>query len=345
MEGKDLIRRILRHDAPELIGLSYLDGSHSYIVSMPGIGLRSSADEGLSHWGRHEALLALVPDFSGEVRLSPEGNIFGRFAGKTKGECIRGALRDGWEELDGYSLPTLDPDYEQKLAGRDFLATDRYVLSYLPLAVFAPLRDARHMDNALVDLLLEPDSVRAFLDRITNLSLSAIPRLAAMGADGAIIYDDLGMQHAPFFSPTVFRELLKPYYKRLADALHENGMDFFVHSCGNVTAFLPDFIDAGVDAFQFDQPELHDVELLAREFGNRATFFCPVDIQRIMPSGDRETIEAGALRMVRAFCSVGGGLIVKDYENWQDINVLPEWQQWARDCVLRNAKILSHKGE
>ena len=345
MEGKELIRRILRHDAPERIGFSFLDGNPSDTVSMPGIGLRSPADERLSRWGRHEALLARVPEFSGEVRLSPEGNIFGRFDGKTKGECIRGALQGGWEALDSYSLPTLDPDYEQTLAGRDFSASDRYVLSYLPLAVFAPLRDARHIDNALMDLLLEPDNVRVFLDRITDLSVSAVPRLAAMGADGAIIYDDLGMQHAPFFSPAVFRELLKPYYKKLADALHESGMDFFVHSCGNVTAFLPDFIDAGVDAFQFDQPELHGVELLASEFGDKAAFFCPVDIQRIMPSGDRKTIEAGALRMVQAFASRGGGLIVKDYDNWQDINVLPEWQQWARDCVLRNAKILPRKGE
>jgi uroporphyrinogen decarboxylase len=275
-----------------------------------------------------------VGDFSGEVRLLPDGNIYGRLAGKTKGECIKGALQDGWELLDGYRLPTLDPDYLEKMKAKGRRFPDRYQLSYLRFAVFAPLRDLRHIDQALMDLLLEPENVCALLDRITDVSVSAIPLIAAAGADGAIIYDDLGMQHAPFFSPAVFRELLKPYYKKLADALHAHGMDFFVHSCGNVTAFIPDWIDAGVDAFQFDQPELHGSLTLAERFGDRATFFCPVDIQTIMPTGSREVIEAGARHMVEVFKAHGASLIVKDYDNWDDINVLPEWRQWARDAVI-----------
>ena len=58
-----------------------------------------------------------------------------------------------------------------------------------------------------------------------------------------------------------------------------------------------------------------------------------------MPTGDRRVIEDGAKNMVDAFKAVGGGLIAMDYGNWQDLNVEPEWQQWARDVIIENASI------
>lgn len=337
MTSREIIKRILHHESPPRIGFDFLGGNPTDFCRAPGAALIHPLYARYSEWGRYPELLRQVPGFSGEVKMSPAGNIFGRFEGKTQGECIKGALQDGWEELDRYELPALDPDYGAKLAAAHCADSDRYVLTGLPFAVFAPLRDGRHMDNALMDTVLEPDNVRRFLDRVTDLSVEAIRIAGKNGVDGAIIYDDLGMQHAMFFSPETFRALFKPYYKKLADALHESGMDFFVHSCGKVTEIIPDFIEAGVDAFQFDQPELHTSDLLAREFGRKAAFYCPVDIQKIMPTGDRKTIEEGAVHMVEEFKACGGSLIVMDYGNWQDLNVEPEWQQWARDAVIRNA--------
>jgi len=43
--------------------------------------------------------------------------------------------------------------------------------------------------------------------------------------------------------------------------------------------------------------------------------------------------------MVNNFKKCGGSLIAKDYGSWQDLNVLPEWQQWARDVIIANAAI------
>ncbi|MCL2834324.1 MAG: hypothetical protein FWD78_14220 [Treponema sp.] len=58
-----------------------------------------------------------------------------------------------------------------------------------------------------------------------------------------------------------------------------------------------------------------------------------------MVTGDRQTITEGALEMVNNFKKCGGSLIAKDYGSWQDLNVLPEWQQWARDVIIANAAI------
>jgi uroporphyrinogen-III decarboxylase len=188
-----------------------------------------------------------------------------------------------------------------------------------------------------MDTILEPDYLRAFLDRIVDLAIKIVERAHKNGIEGIIIYDDLGTQNALFFSPDTFRALFKPYYKKLADELHNRGMKFFMHSCGRVHDIVADLIDAGVDVFQFDQPELSGSELWAEEFGQKAAFYCPVDIQKIMATGNEKLIKEGALNMVKRFKNCGGSLIAMDYGNWQDINVLPQWQQWARDVIITNA--------
>ena len=340
MNGKEIIKRVIHHDNPERIGLDFRgQGQISDIRYIDVTGVCVPEYHRYSKWGRYPELLEKAGGFSGEVCMYKEGNIYGRFDQKTKGECIKGVLQDGWELLETYVFPTFDMELERSLQGIDYTGSDKYLISGLPFAVFAPLRDMRHMDNALMDIILEPEYITALLDKLCEINLEAIRRYAKRGTDAAMIWDDLGTQTSTFFSPTAFKELFKPYYKKLADELHSNGMDFIVHSCGKTTALIPDFIEAGVDMLQFDQPELHGIELLSEKYGDKMAFYCPVDIQKVMPTGDRELIEASAMKMVESFKKCGGSLVAKDYDNWPDINVLPEWQQWARDVILSNAKM------
>ena len=340
MTSKELIKKIIHHENPPRIGFNFWgEARPSDIAMVPSVKFVHPKLAKYADWGYYPEIVKQVPNFKGEVRVCPDGNIYGRFDGKTKGECIKGALQDGWELLDTYELPILDEQSDKEIEARGYQKSDKYMLTTLMYAVFAPLRDCRHMDNALMDVLLEPENVCRFLDKMTDLSIESIRRAKKNGADGAIIYDDLGMQHALFFSPDNFREIFKPFYKKLADELHRNDMDFFVHSCGKVTELIPDFIEAGVDVFQFDQPELHGSEFLAKEYGDKAAFYCPVDIQKIMPTGDKKIIQDGAKSMVDAFKKYGGSLIVKDYGPWGDINVKDEWAQWACDAVVENAKM------
>ena len=341
MTSKELIKRIIHHDNPTRIGFSFLgENNPTDIQTMISAEFVHPVYSKYEQWGMWPELKKQVPWFKGEVRGTYAGNIFGRLDDTVQGECIKGAVQDGWEVLETLQWPVVNEKLDAELQARNYQACDKYMLTCLPFAVFAPLRDGRHMDNALMDIILEPENVCRFLDKTTDLAVEAIRRAAKNGADGAIIYDDLGMQHALFFSPEHFREIFKPYYKKLADELHNNGMDFFVHSCGKNGDIIPDFIEAGVDVFQFDQPELHQSMHLAKEYGDKVAFYCPVDIQKIMPTGDKKIIQEGAKHMVDAFKTYGkGSLIVKDYGNWQDLGVKPEWQQWARDVVIEHAKL------
>ena len=337
MNAKQRIRAILNQQPHDRLGWDFNTPDYKDITFVPGPRFIRPEAEGLEDWGHYETLLARVPGFHGEVRMDSYGNILGRLEGKTKGECVRGALQDGWEQMANYQFPTFDAkEYASYVGGRNLAGDERYALG-MSVSVFSVLRDIRLMSNALMDTIEEPENVEEFLSRLHAFTLPILDAMAENGVDGYMIADDWGTQIAPFISPRSFGELFQPAYARLADACHERGMDLIVHSCGCVYSLVSMMVDAGVNAFQFDQPELTGSRVWAREFGSRAAFYSPVDIQKVLSTGDRAFIEKTALDMCNVFRENGGNLICKDYPTYNDIGVDLEWARWAMDVIVANS--------
>ena len=337
MNAKQRIHAILNQQPHDRLGWDFHDPRYRDIAFVPGPRFFRPEAEGLEDWGHHESLLARVPGFHGEVRMDPYGNILGRLEGKTKGECVRGALQDGWELLDSYRFPSFDAkEYAARLAERKLAEDEHYALG-MAVSVFSVLRDIRLMSNALMDTLEEPENVEEFLNRLHAFTLPILDVMAENGADGFMIADDWGTQISPFISPRSFGELFQPAYARLASACHERGMDLIVHSCGCVYPLVNMMVEAGVNGFQFDQPELTGSRVWAEEFGGRAAFYCPVDIQKVLSTGDRAFIEKTALDMCDVFRKNGGNLICKDYPTYNDIGVDLEWARWAMDVIVSHS--------
>ena len=333
MTSKEIIKRLINHDEAPRFGYGFLD-----LTDFVSIGNRRQINipyDPYAKWGDYPELRALT-GFSGETYRDFYGNIYGRFNGKTKGECIRGVIQD-W---DDYHYPEIefDPAYRDELLKKDLANHEKFVLT-TGRAIFSRHRDARLMANALMDTIEYPDEVSSFIDGLVEQEIAVIKNIAGCGIDGWIIYDDLGMQTTTFMSPSSFREIYKPAYKKLADAVHEAGMAMFLHSCGYNYALMEDLIDAGIDVFQFDQPDAYPSEVLASEFADRAVFYSPVDIQKVLPTGDRELIEGRALEMCELFRKAGGGWIAKDYPSYGDIGIDHEWAHWAEDVIVANSKI------
>jgi len=135
-------------------------------------------------------------------------------------------------------------------------------------------------------------------------------RAADAGADGIWAGDDLGTQRSLFMSPDMFRSLYKPYYKKLADSLHDNGLDFWLHTCGNITEIMEDLIEAGVDAVHPIQVGTMDDIHIANEYGGRIAFWIGMDVQQLLPFGSPEEVYEGCKKRIETFFRSGGGLVL-----------------------------------
>lgn len=336
MTSKEIIRRITEHDAPPRIGFNFLNHEFNDLAYVSGRTYIDEKPNPFDKWGRYDELIKLT-GFSGEVRANRYGNIYGRFDGKTKGECIYGAIKE-WSDFEKYTMPRLDLSHGEKLKAMNLKESESFIM-ISGCSVFSSLRDARLMSNALMDTAVEPEMVKAFCERIADHEISVIKLIEGCGIDGVMMGDDWGTQDRTFISPDSFRELFKPSYKKIFDAYHNAGIKCFFHSCGYNYAFIPDFIDAGVDVFQFDQPDAYPCEVLGQEFGKKVAFNSPVDIQKVLPTGNREIIEKRTYEMLDIFKKCGGSWIAKDYPTYWDIGVEPEWAQWAQDIIVKNAFI------
>lgn len=334
MNSKDIIKRVIEFNSPQRIGLNFNSPKLSDIASAGAVNYRCTAKEKeYSKWGNYEELQNKVPHFNGEVRLDTYGNIYGRLHGKTKGECVKGALEDSWDLLESFQMPEILENGYEPIIQWTKNNEDKFLISHVT-SIFSTVRDLRRMENLLMDIMLEEENVAELLKKVTDHAISAVRKSAEMGFDGVMMGDDWGTQNALLINPKHWRKLFKPCYEKVVKAAHENNMKFFLHSCGYVYEIIQDLIEIGVDVLQFDQPTLVGTEKMSQEFGGKVTFWCPVDIQKILQTGNKEQIEMEARNMIKCFGRYDGGFIAKDYPTLDDINVKDEWAQWARDIFI-----------
>jgi uroporphyrinogen decarboxylase len=171
------------------------------------------------------------------------------------------------------------------------------------------------LEEAMVNLVMNPAVVQAALDKITAFFETRLRlTLEVMGdlVDIVFFYDDLGSQTSLLMSPEMYRQILQPCHRRLIGcarrlAPHAHVM---MHSDGAVFDILPDLIDAGVDvleAVQIDAAGMDPVRLKTA-YGDRLSFNGGISVQQVLPSLDEEGVAEECRRLV-SILGDGGGYI------------------------------------
>ena len=242
-------------------------------------------------------------------------------AGKTMGQVKVHPLRDYGQlqsfRFPDYDLPERYGNAAKAIAGH---AEGKFVIAGIPLSLIHRLEYLRGHVEAWTDPYENPDDLGRLLDKLADIAIDAVNRLADAGAEGVFSCDDWGLQDRPMVSPEVFRRFWKPRYARVYGAARDRGMLCFLHSCGHIADLLDDFIDAGLHVIQMDQQENMGVDNLAQRFGGRLAFWCPVDIQQTMVEGSLEDIRRYAKNLIDSFGSFNGGFISKWYPSPQAVD-------------------------
>ena len=227
-------------------------------------------------------------------------------------------------DLDrGY--PVQHPLAEATLRGYQFpnpLAPERWATAreqarrypeQLRLAVIGDLWERAHflrgLDRLLMDLHEAPGFVHELLDRIGEYNLATLEGMAPLGPDGVFISDDYGFQDRLMMSPRDWREFVKPRLARLLAAAKRHGLATMLHSCGNVTAIVPDLIESGLDILHPIQPEAVDVWALKREYGRDLTLCGGISTQQTLAFGAPDDVRAEVVAKATELGRDGGYIL------------------------------------
>jgi uroporphyrinogen decarboxylase len=188
----------------------------------------------------------------------------------------------------------------------------------------------RPMDKFMMDLALGDEAAMHLLAKIAELKgrfwEAALGQLGDV-VDVAVEADDYGTQQSMLVSPAMYRRIFKPLQAELFAIIRKRLPDGFIffHSCGNVRALIPDFIEIGVDILNPVHITAAGMEPVAlkRDFGRDICFWGGgVDTQGVLPSGTPEQVREDVKRNVAALMP-GGGYVFNTVHNIQ-ADVPPE---------------------
>ncbi len=168
-------------------------------------------------------------------------------------------------------------------------------------------------ENVLVGMYEEPEWITDMFDTYLTTSLDLCQRILDAGYefDGIFWYDDMGYKGAPFFSPSLYRELLKPYHKKAVDWAHERGMVTELHSCGFIEPLLPDVVDTGVEMLNpLEIKAGMDPARLKALYGDRLAFHGGINAQLW---DQPERVRAEMERIIPTLKEGGGYVFASDH--------------------------------
>ena len=222
-------------------------------------------------------------------------------------------------DLNDYAWPSsFDPDtvnWWKKQATQ--LSSERkysIVADVIGWGIFEQAWALRGLSTFLIDIYKNRAFAEALLDKVLETQLRRFEAyLGAIGenVDVVVTSDDLGMQKAPIMSPDLYREVIKPRHRELYKAIRElTDAKIFLHTCGAVKPFIPDFIDLGIDILnpvQVAATGMGDTASLKKEFGKEMVFWGGAcDSQKVLPFGTPAEVRDEVRRRIDDLAPGGG---------------------------------------
>ena len=230
---------------------------------------------------------------------------------------------DSWDKFPELVVPDArDPRRWQQIEADRAQAGDRFLYG-TGVALYERVHFLRGLENTWMDLYDEPGKLGALIDLLADMNIALIEQYAAHGVDAIFMCDDWGLQDRLMIRPESWYELWQPRYARVFHAAHAGGLKTILHSCGYILDILPGLADAGLDVIQMDQQMNMGLEALSR-FRGKLTFFCPVDIQAVMPRNDLQEIRLYCRKLAEAFATPAGGFIADWYADPAAVGHSPE---------------------
>lgn len=328
MSGAELVRRAIEFRNPSRVPYNFdenRDGGEKYGDDFLWLFIENAAD--------------FRPERKGQTELGTVYETLDASFGQAKVHPL-----ENLDALEGYRLPDYTrPERYVTMERRMREAPDRYRLGMFSHFLFQVMMDLVGFEPLIYAFIDRPADIGRLIEMLTESCLTQVEETARRGVHGLIAIEDLGVQDRLIVGPEIWRERFKPAYRRVIERMHEHGMHFFIHSCGNIFDLIEDFIEIGVDVVQIDQQDNMGIGRLAERYAGRICFFCPADIQtRLSVPGNYAAIEASVRELVTRFSKNGGGFMAKTYPQNRAIGIPEENTRFMCEAFKRWGEYSAH---
>jgi uroporphyrinogen decarboxylase len=192
--------------------------------------------------------------------------------------------------------------------------------------------------EALVGLATDSAKAEAILNRLADATLAWARAQAEHGVDAVLISS--AFAGGGFISPTMYRQFVVPYERKVADALHEvfPGLPVYTHTCGRLNDRLEHLVESHVDGVDtLDPPPLGDTELADAKARIGDRLFIKGNMNSVAILNDTEEQFAARATHTLRVGKPGGGYILSTA-----CSVAPHVEPWKLEML---ADIASEYGQ
>ena len=211
-----------------------------------------------------------------------------------------------WEEQ--LTVPSLDNlDWSEAIKAAESVdRNEKFVGFMFGGGLFERSHHLMGMEAALINYIEYPDEMAALLRVIADYKIKYIRMMAEKIHPDIIFYhDDWGSKQNLFLPPRIWREIIKPLQKEIADTIHECGMIYMHHADCICQPIVTDMVDIGVDIWQGVIAQNDIVEIQRITEGKLAMVGGidgpKIDIENIT----EEEIRAEVRRAIDTYCPAG----------------------------------------
>ena len=224
--------------------------------------------------------------------------------------------------------------YRQR-AGELAKASDHGILLSMPGTAFGDIalvpapwmkvpKGIRDIEEWYISTVARKDYVLEIFEKQCEIGLKNLEVLIDLlgGLVSAVFLTgtDFGTQRGLFIAKEAYRELFKPFHKRITSCIHaHSAWKTFIHSCGAVRELIPEFIEAGFDILNPVQCSAEGMDAcgLKSEFGKEIVFWGGgANTQKTLQFGTPDEVYRECKERIEIFGS-GGGFVFNAVHNIQ----------------------------
>lgn len=253
-------------------------------------------------------------------RICPFGIRFSRGVGADKfgaDEAIMGPLEGASSPAEVLAHAWPKPEWwdpEPLLAECERFA-DKVIVGGLWSGIFGDCYRMHGFSNFLLNMALNPELIKTFVDRMTDFYLELNERFFSQLKGRQDIFfmgNDFGTQAGMLFSPDMWDEFYLENHRRLVTHAKSHGLRVMMHSCGAIDPLIGRFIEMGVDIIDPVQTTAAGMRGadLKRRYGANLTFHGAIDTQSVLPHGTPEDVRKHCFETIETFGGDGGYIFV-----------------------------------
>lgn len=249
-------------------------------------------------------------------------------------------LKDIRKWRDVIKAPDLSGIDWERMAKKDLerlgINRNETVLSFgMHVGYFQNLMAFMGFSEGLCAMYEEPEEVKALLDYLCSFYMEVGRQcIDYYKPDVVGICDDTATWKNPFFSPEMYRELIKPFAARQAAQGTERGLPIEMHDCGRCEDFIDDWRDFGVVMWNPAQIS-NDLLAIKKKYGNSLIICGGWDIVGALadPDVSEETVKESVYQSIDTYAPGGGYAFCGAFLGATDDAKTNQKNKWMKEAV------------